>query len=153
VPAVDVLAIAPHNEGHPNSTSHSRSLSSVSTSLPPVPSSSSRTRSQQPVFSAQPYLRYQGSQPVSTPIVISRSRLKWARRKSLVIECPLSPLRTQPSQQLLLNYGLFTITERWKLASHIPGDELMIIPSPDGHNRFLLKFMRIDGRSEGFLKG
>jgi homoserine O-acetyltransferase len=48
--------------------------------------------------------------------------------------------------------GLFTTTEQRELASHIPEAELVIIPSPDGHDGFLLEFERINGCLVEFLR-
>jgi homoserine O-acetyltransferase len=48
--------------------------------------------------------------------------------------------------------GLFTTTEQRELAAHIPGAELVIIPSPDGHDGFLLEFEQINRHLLGFLE-
>ena len=48
--------------------------------------------------------------------------------------------------------GLFTTTEQRELAAHIPNAELVIIPSPDGHDGFLLEFEQINGHLLRFLR-
>ena len=48
--------------------------------------------------------------------------------------------------------GLFTTTEQKDLAAHIPDAELVVIPSPDGHDGFLLEFEAIDGWIDGWLR-
>jgi len=48
--------------------------------------------------------------------------------------------------------GLFTTTEQRELAAHIPDAELVIIPSPDGHDGFLLEFEQINGHLLRFLR-
>jgi len=48
--------------------------------------------------------------------------------------------------------GLFTTTEQRELAEHIPDAELVIIPSPDGHDGFLLEFEQINTHLLRFLK-
>ena len=48
--------------------------------------------------------------------------------------------------------GLFTTTEQRELAAHIPESELVVIPSPDGHDGFLLEFEAINGWVDGWLR-
>ncbi len=48
--------------------------------------------------------------------------------------------------------GLFTTTEQREIAAHIPEAELVIIPSPDGHDGFLLEFEAINTHVLAFLK-
>ncbi|WWC89161.1 homoserine O-acetyltransferase [Kwoniella dendrophila CBS 6074] len=48
--------------------------------------------------------------------------------------------------------GLFTTTEQKEIANYIPDAELVLIPSPDGHDGFLLEFQAINGWIDGFLK-
>ncbi|OCF39636.1 homoserine O-acetyltransferase [Kwoniella heveanensis CBS 569] len=48
--------------------------------------------------------------------------------------------------------GLFTTSEQKEIAAHIPDAELVVIPSPDGHDGFLLEFEAINGWVEGWLK-
>ena len=48
--------------------------------------------------------------------------------------------------------GLFTTTEQREIASYIPDAELVVIPSPDGHDGFLLEFEAINGWIDGWLR-
>lgn len=48
--------------------------------------------------------------------------------------------------------GLFTTTEQKELAAHIPDAELVVIPSPDGHDGFLLEFEAINGWVQGWMR-
>nr|XP_019011189.1 homoserine O-acetyltransferase [Kwoniella pini CBS 10737]OCF49970.1 homoserine O-acetyltransferase [Kwoniella pini CBS 10737] len=48
--------------------------------------------------------------------------------------------------------GLFTTSEQKELAKFIPDAELIVIPSLDGHDGFLLEFEAINGWIDGFLK-
>lgn len=48
--------------------------------------------------------------------------------------------------------GLFTTSEQKELAAHIPDAELVIIPSQDGHDGFLLEFEAINGWAMGWLR-
>jgi homoserine O-acetyltransferase len=48
--------------------------------------------------------------------------------------------------------GLFTTSEQRELAEYIPESELVVIPSPDGHDGFLLEFEAINKWIEGWLR-
>jgi homoserine O-acetyltransferase len=48
--------------------------------------------------------------------------------------------------------GLFTPSEQKELATHIPDAELVVIPSADGHDGFLLEFEQINSHVLGFLR-
>nr|XP_019046524.1 homoserine O-acetyltransferase [Kwoniella bestiolae CBS 10118]OCF25454.1 homoserine O-acetyltransferase [Kwoniella bestiolae CBS 10118] len=48
--------------------------------------------------------------------------------------------------------GLFTTSEQKEIAAYIPDAELVLIPSPDGHDGFLLEFEAINGWIDGFMK-
>jgi homoserine O-acetyltransferase len=48
--------------------------------------------------------------------------------------------------------GLFTPSEQKELATHIPDAELVVIPSPDGHDGFLLEFEQINTHVLRFLR-
>ncbi|KAK4689285.1 homoserine O-acetyltransferase/O-succinyltransferase, partial [Tremellales sp. Uapishka_1] len=48
--------------------------------------------------------------------------------------------------------GLFTTSEQKEIAAHIPDAELVLIPSPDGHDGFLLEFQAINGWIDGWLR-
>ena len=64
-------------------------------------------------------------------------------------------LATLPPRALVISIetdGLFTPTEQRHLATHIPGAALVVIPSPDGHDGFLLEFEQINRHVLAFLK-
>jgi homoserine O-acetyltransferase len=48
--------------------------------------------------------------------------------------------------------GLFTPREQREIATSIPDAELVIIPSPDGHDGFLLEFEAISGHVGKWLR-
>ena len=64
-------------------------------------------------------------------------------------------LSTLPSHALVIGVatdGLFTTAEQKEIAEHIPDAQLVVIPSPDGHDGFLLEFEAINGFAEKWLK-
>ncbi|PFH46891.1 hypothetical protein AMATHDRAFT_77459 [Amanita thiersii Skay4041] len=64
-------------------------------------------------------------------------------------------LATLPRSALIISIatdGLFTTSEQRELAEHIPDAELVVIPSPDGHDGFLLEFERINECVMRFLR-
>lgn len=178
--AADQALIA-HNEGHQRASRvHSRAHSPSQTtphspaSECPSPSPSPTPPSPPaPVFSAQSYLRYQGAKFVARfdancYIHITRKMdthdLARGRHPHLVdphtSEAHSSAvlaavLATLPPRALVISIetdGLFTPTEQRELATHIPGAELVVIPSPDGHDGFLLEFEQINRHVLLFLK-
>ncbi|CAJ0754158.1 12604_t:CDS:2 [Entrophospora sp. SA101] len=48
--------------------------------------------------------------------------------------------------------GLFTISEQYELADHIPNAEMITIESPDGHDGFLLEFDQMNKHILNFIK-
>jgi homoserine O-acetyltransferase len=48
--------------------------------------------------------------------------------------------------------GLFTPSEQQEIAENIPEAELATVPSPDGHDGFLLEFEIINGHILRFLE-
>ncbi len=133
-------ALSTHNDGHKNSQ-NSRAPS-------PAPN----------IFSAQSYLRYQGDKftarfDANCYIHITRKMdthdLSRDRRS---LAHALSQL---PRGALVIGIatdGLFTTTEQREIAAHIPDSELVIIPSQDGHDGFLLEFEAINNHVMAFLK-
>ncbi|KIJ14882.1 homoserine O-acetyltransferase [Paxillus involutus ATCC 200175] len=130
-----------------------------------------------PVFSAQSYLRYQGAKFVArfdancyihitrkmdthdvargriAPFVSSSGpESQSAEAQSAALAAALATL---PRRALVISIetdGLFTPTEQRELATHIPDAELVVIPSPDGHDGFLLEFEQINTHVLGFLR-
>jgi len=144
-------ALALHNDGHKNAKSRG------------LPSEVSIN-----IFSAQSYLRYQGDKftarfDANCYIHITRkldthdvARGRGAslgdRDESLALARVLSTL---PSRALVISIetdGLFTTSEQRELAAHIPDATLVVIPSPDGHDGFLLEFEQINRHILSFLR-
>ena len=64
-------------------------------------------------------------------------------------------LATLPPRSLVVSIatdGLFTPGEQKEIADHIPGAELVTIPSPDGHDGFLLEFESLNKIVKDYLK-
>ena len=64
-------------------------------------------------------------------------------------------LSTLPPRALVIGIatdGLFTTSEQREIAEHIPDAQLVIIPSPEGHDGFLLEFELINGHILAFLR-
>ncbi|KAG6877560.1 hypothetical protein C0993_006057 [Termitomyces sp. T159_Od127] len=144
-----------HNDGHRNATQRNH-CSTPSRNLPSRP----------PIFSAQSYLRYQGekftarfdancyihiTRKMDTHDV-ARGRADGVERESQALA---QVLATLPPRALIIGIatdGLFTTTEQRELATHIPDADLVVIPSPDGHDGFLLEFEQINTHVQRFLK-
>jgi homoserine O-acetyltransferase len=88
-----------------------------------------------------------------------------ARGRTSTSEDPPSPtaqstalaaiIATLPPRALVISIetdGLFTPSEQKELATHIPDAELVVIPSPDGHDGFLLEFEQINTHVLRFLR-
>ena len=179
--AADQALIA-HNEGHQRtsrrqSPAQTTPHSPVSERGPPF----STPPPPQPVFSAQSYLRYQGAKFVARfdancyiHLTRKMDTHDLARGRGAADLHPVDPqsqsqsqssdaqssalatvLATLPPRALVISIetdGLFTPTEQRDLATHIPGAALVVIPSPDGHDGFLLEFERINRHVLEFLK-
>lgn len=139
-------ALAVHNEGH-RLTRHPNSSATSPT-----------------IYSAQSYLRYQGDKftarfDANCYIHITRKMDTHdvARGRSTETDetkALAQVLRTLPPNALVIGIqtdGLFTVSEQREIAEHIPGAELVIIDSPDGHDGFLLEFEQINGHILRFL--
>ncbi|OCH95455.1 homoserine O-acetyltransferase [Obba rivulosa] len=146
-------ALAAHNDGHRNAksriTSSDSAPSSAQSSRPLSPAPSAR-----PIFSAQSYLRYQGDKFTSRFDAncyihitrkldthdVARDRLLPGEDEAHALGRVLS---TIPPRGLVIGIqtdGLFTPSEQREIAEHIPEAKLIIIPSPEGHDGFLLEF-------------
>ncbi|KAG9310421.1 homoserine O-acetyltransferase [Chiua virens] len=163
-------ALVAHNEGHQRATRHLSQPNSPSTTTPHTPTSET-TLPSSPVFSAQSYLRYQGAKFVARfdancyiHITRKMDTHDLARGRLVPSSADASPtypdtlpaiLATLPPRALIISIetdGLFTPTEQRTLATHIPDAGLVVIPSPDGHDGFLLEFEQINRHVLGFLK-
>lgn len=164
--AADQALIA-HNEGHQRA---SRPRSQAQSTIAPTST---------PAFSAQSYLRYQGAKFVARFDAncyihitrkmdthdLARGRTDLASPSTntdastphldLQSSALAAILATLPPRALVVSIetdGLFTPTEQRELATHIPDAELVVIPSPDGHDGFLLEFEQINTHVLRFLQ-
>ena len=143
-----------HNDGCKNSKPRpSGAPGSPSSSRPLSPATKPA------IFSAQSYLRYQGDKFISRfdancYIHITRKldTHDVARKRKLPGESDDTALHrvlsTLPPRALVIGIqtdGLFTPSEQREIAEQIPDSELIIIPSPEGHDGFLLEFELING--------
>lgn len=158
-------AVAVHNDGHRSSTSRT----STPSTLPPKPPQ---------IFSAQSYLRYQGNKftarfDANCYIHITRKLDSHDLARDR-FSAPTDALRVQgeeendrhsgdlaaalsrlPRGALVISIetdGLFTPSEQKEIAAHIPAAQLVTIPSPEGHDGFLLEFKSMNEHILGFLK-
>jgi homoserine O-acetyltransferase len=132
------------------------------------------------IFNAQSYLRYQGdkftgrfdancyihitrkldthdlSQPSTFPNTLSTSLPQVAQSEDdEALEKALHRALSLLPPALVVGIesdGLFQPSEQRELAAHIPDAELVLIPSPDGHDGFLLEFAAINGWIDGWLR-
>lgn len=156
---VSIVASSPTRSAH-----HNDGLRSPSSGTP-INGASSPVEEQPKVFTAQSYLRYQGekfnsrfdancyvhiTRKLDTHDV-TRGRSDAEDEQTALAEV----LGRIPSGALVISIqtdGLFTPSEQRELASHIPGAELVVINSPDGHDGFLLEFEQINRHILAFLK-
>lgn len=110
-------------------------------------------------FSAQSYLRYQGSKFVkrfdSNCYIamtrkldthdVSRNRAETVAEALALIEQPTLVLGIESD-------GLFTFAEQQEIAEHIKNARLERIESPEGHDAFLLQFEQVNRYILDFLK-
>jgi homoserine O-acetyltransferase len=127
------------------------------------------------MFSAQGYLRYQGEKFISR---FDANCYIHITRKLDTHDCGrshshgvsdedededpasrdaalVSALGRLPPRALIMGVqsdGLFTINEQRFIAAHAPDAELVVIPSPDGHDGFLLEFELINANILRFLQ-
>ncbi|KAH9487390.1 Homoserine O-acetyltransferase [Psilocybe cubensis] len=147
-------AVAKHNDGLRNAKPANNGALSPTSSKPPI-------------FSAQSYLRYQGdkftarfdancyihiTRKLDTHDV-ARDRVEDADAEETASLAKV--LSTLPPRALVISIatdGLFTTSEQREIAAHIPQAELVVIPSPDGHDGFLLEFEQINTHILRYLK-
>jgi len=103
-----------------------------------------------PIFSAQSYLRYQGSKFVSRFDAncyisitrkmdthdLSRGRAAWS-----------VAIKSLPSRTLFVaisSDGLFTVSEQQEIVDFVDSSRLVILESPEGHDGFLLEFAQLN---------
>ncbi|KAJ6551714.1 homoserine O-acetyltransferase [Mycena capillaripes] len=161
-PRLDAVDL--HNDGQRRaSLSGSASTGAEEPLLPPRP----------PIFSAQSYLRYQGDKFIARfdancYIHITRKMdthdIARGRVSSSASHSPTgtdtdallaSTLALLPPRALIVSIqsdGLFTPPEQALLASHIPDSELVVVPSGEGHDGFLVEFEEINRCVLGWLR-
>ncbi|TPX38329.1 homoserine O-acetyltransferase [Synchytrium microbalum] len=111
------------------------------------------------VYSAQSYLRYQGDKFVkrfdaNCYIAITRKMDTHdvARDRGMSYEEALNSI-VQPSLVIGVETdGLFTTSEQYELAEHLPNSEIVIIDSFEGHDGFLLEFDQMNRHIGGFFR-
>ena len=114
------------------------------------------------IFSAQSYLRYQGDKftarfDANCYIHITRKldTHDIARGRVAPSDSALAEVLATLPPALVISIatdGLFTTSEQRIISQHIPQSELVVIPSEDGHDGFLLEFERINECVLKFLK-
>jgi homoserine O-acetyltransferase len=131
-----------------------------------ITSTATSTSSKPQVFSAQSYLRYQGDKFIARFDAncyihitrkldshdVTRGRIPPDTSDAEALKQILSSLPPRALVISIATDGLFTPSEQWEIAENIPEAELVTIPSPDGHDGFLLEFEAINGHILRFLK-
>jgi homoserine O-acetyltransferase/O-succinyltransferase len=152
-------ALLAHNDGLKSTTNGSQPSTPELPSKPPSPKPQ--------IFSAQSYLRYQGDKfaarfDANCYIHLTRkldshdiARDRFPSNITDETQALRHVLATLPPRALVIGIqsdGLFTPNEQTELASHIPDAELVMIPSLEGHDGFLLEFEVINGHLLKFLR-
>ena len=161
--ALPVVAPTPTPTAAPSSTD----ASSSSAERPTSPASASAPLAPRPpIFSAQSYLRYQGDKftarfDANCYIHITRKldTHDVARGRLLAGEgedaALARVLAAEPPRALVIGIqsdGLFMPAEQREIAAGIPGAALVMIPSPEGHDGFLLEFELINAHILRYLR-
>ncbi|KAF4122979.1 homoserine O-acetyltransferase/O-succinyltransferase [Geosmithia morbida] len=110
-------------------------------------------------FSAQSYLRYQGTKFVkrfdSNCYIAMTRKLDThdvSRNRASTVADALGMIE-QPTLVLgIESDGLFTFAEQQEIAEHVKGARLERIDSPEGHDAFLLQFEQVNRYVLAFLK-
>jgi homoserine O-acetyltransferase/O-succinyltransferase len=155
--------LAAHNDGHKNAKP--RVKASPTFEGEPQAQGAITPKSKPSVFSAQSYLRHQGDKftarfDANCYIHITRKMDTHDVARGRCVGDTDSValgkvLSTLPPRALVISIqtdGLFTTSEQRELAAYIPDAELVVIPSPDGHDGFLLEFEQINRHILRFLK-
>ncbi|CAL1696884.1 unnamed protein product [Somion occarium] len=157
--------LSDHNDGHRNAKH--RSSACPSPTHTPHTSRPLSPQPRKPIFSAQSYLRYQGEKFTSRFDAncyihitrkmdthdVARDRLLYPDEDENAAFARV--LSAEPPRALVIGIqtdGLFTPSEQREIAEHIPDAELVIIPSPEGHDGFLLEFEIINSYILRFLR-
>lgn len=143
-------AQTPVLEGTPDPQFHGPASSTSLTGGDALPTST--------YFSAQSYLRYQGTKFVSrfdSNCYIAMTRKldthDVSRNRAASIADALALIK-QPTLVLgIESDGLFTFAEQEEIAQHVPDARLERIDSPEGHDAFLLQFEQVNRYVLAFL--
>ncbi|KAJ2865593.1 homoserine O- acetyltransferase [Coemansia aciculifera] len=123
-----------------------------------TPKSSNDDRTASSIFSAQSYLRYQGDKftkrfDANCYIAITHKMdthdLGHGRGSYI------GALEKMQQPALVVGIesdGLFTISEQYELAEHIPRAQMATIDSADGHDGFLLEFAQLNRLLRSFVR-
>jgi homoserine O-acetyltransferase len=150
----------PESQEGPTQTFQDPQFNGTTEFTVPVPVVNSTTsRATGHYFSAQSYLRYQGTKFVTRFDAncyiaitrkldshdVSRDRAPTVKEALAQIEQPALVLGIESD-------GLFTIAEQEELAQCIPNGRLGKIESPEGHDAFLLQFEQVNKYLLGFFR-
>ncbi|EJF64608.1 homoserine O-acetyltransferase [Dichomitus squalens LYAD-421 SS1] len=166
LPSAD-YTLAAHNDGLRSSQSRPQTPAAVSAAHSRSTKVGEGSPPRPPIFSAQSYLRYQGDKFTSRfdancYIHITRKldTHDIARGRLLSPDedentALFRVLGTEPPRALVIGIqsdGLFQPAEQHEIAEGIPEAQLVMIPSPEGHDGFLLEFELINKHILGYLR-
>ncbi|CAO3613835.1 unnamed protein product [Mucor fragilis] len=143
-----------HNDGH-RATSPPASAEKESAKAPTINNPSMPTPF---VFSAQSYLRYQGTKFINRfdancYIALTRKMDSHDLSRGRGDYFDILASIAQPALVIgIESDGLFTISEQYELAEGMADTEMIVIDSPDGHDGFLLEFDQINRHLLNFIK-
>ncbi|KAJ2645249.1 homoserine O- acetyltransferase [Coemansia sp. RSA 1694] len=123
-----------------------------------TPKSSNDDRTASSIFSAQSYLRYQGdkfTKRFDANCYIAITRKMDTHDLGHGRESYIGALEKMQQPALVVGIesdGLFTISEQYELAEHIPQAQMVTIDSADGHDGFLLEFAQLNRLLRSFVR-
>ncbi|KAJ2818802.1 homoserine O- acetyltransferase [Coemansia sp. 'formosensis'] len=123
-----------------------------------TPKSSNDDRTASSIFSAQSYLRYQGdkfTKRFDANCYIAITRKMDTHDLGHGRESYIGALGKMQQPALVVGIesdGLFTISEQYELAEHIPRAQMATIDSADGHDGFLLEFAQLNRLLRSFVR-
>ncbi|KAJ2004034.1 homoserine O- acetyltransferase [Coemansia thaxteri] len=123
-----------------------------------TPRSSNDDRTASSIFSAQSYLRYQGdkfTKRFDANCYIAITRKMDTHDVGHARESYVGALGKMKQPALVVGIesdGLFTISEQYELAEHIPLAQMATIDSADGHDGFLLEFAQLNRLLRSFVR-
>ncbi|KAJ2380330.1 homoserine O- acetyltransferase, partial [Coemansia sp. RSA 2611] len=123
-----------------------------------TPKSSNDDRTASSIFSAQSYLRYQGdkfTKRFDANCYIAITRKMDTHDLGHGRDSYIGALEKMQQPALVVGIesdGLFTISEQYELAEHIPRAQMATIDSADGHDGFLLEFAQLNRLLRSFVR-